>query len=545
MSNGYIKLKVTLPPTKISRTIVVPGDMTLDYLNDAIQAVMGWENCHLWNFTSSKRGRGVIYAIPRDKEDDFVNPFAPKEVRMDATKTPLYKVLPVKGSKVYYEYDFGDGWKHVITRMMDPRVGEIICEKSKGADGIEDFGGPYNLAHFLTKAEEVIAGLESFEGLGNFEFEDEGDLREYLAGRTKAELTAALKRALDGVGEPESVPTIDNDTPFDSEQAKLFSDCMAITVNTCIWNLIEEAMRNGGSFEFYDPDKEIIKYFLDKFPAVKIKDAENGTFHIEPSKITLPKNWVQWYNDFGEKFLPLREQFDLLEMYASAAVNLYGFITIDELRELILRYDPGFNDGAIDWVGTLRLREYGNCLTQYRFHNDLLISNKRFPPEMEGLDKAIWDVKQNHEKFPRMYPETRQNLFLWNEDIKACKGSEVNALRVVLGSIYSINNEEQIDFLLDKIFCLIIIGVPPDVVYKCLIDNFLIKPINGGPKKNLIKAIQQCADVLPNINLNGNSPLGVKEMEEKKLLHSPVSRNAPCPCGSGKKYKMCCGRSLS
>ena len=47
MSNGYIKLKVTLPPTKISRTIVVPGDMTLDYLNDAIQAVMGCENCHL------------------------------------------------------------------------------------------------------------------------------------------------------------------------------------------------------------------------------------------------------------------------------------------------------------------------------------------------------------------------------------------------------------------------------------------------------------------------------------------------------------------
>jgi preprotein translocase subunit SecA len=22
-----------------------------------------------------------------------------------------------------------------------------------------------------------------------------------------------------------------------------------------------------------------------------------------------------------------------------------------------------------------------------------------------------------------------------------------------------------------------------------------------------------------------------------------ISRNAPCPCGSGKKYKMCCGRA--
>ena len=542
MNNSYIKLKVTLPPTKISRTIVVPGDMTLDYLNDAIQAIMGWENCHLWHFTSLKNGRGVIYELPREKEYDFSNPFAPKKVVIDATKTPLYKVLPVKGSKVYYEYDFGDGWKHVITRMMDPKVGEIVCEKSEGPDGIEDFGGPYYLTHFLIKAENVIAGIESFEDLDNFEFEDEGDLRKYLTGRSKVELTAALKRALDDVGEPESVPTIDNDTPFDSELAKVFSDYMAVTVNSCIWNLIEEAMRNGGSFEFNDPEKEIIRYFLEKFPGVQIKDGEFGPFHAKPSKMILPKNWVQWYNDFGERYLPFREQFDLLENYASAAVNLYGFITIDELRELILRYDPGFNDGAIDWVGTLRLREYGNSLTQYRFQDDSLISNKRFPSEMEGLDKAIWDVKQNQKKYPRMYPETRNDLFLWEEDISACKGPEVKALSVVLGSVYEIN-KDQVDFLLDKIFCLIVIGVPSNVIYKCLIDNFLIKPISGGPKKNLINAIQQCAEALPNINLNGNSPAEAKELDEQKLLHPPISRNAPCPCGSGKKYKMCCGRS--
>ena len=24
----------------------------------------------------------------------------------------------------------------------------------------------------------------------------------------------------------------------------------------------------------------------------------------------------------------------------------------------------------------------------------------------------------------------------------------------------------------------------------------------------------------------------------------PIGRNDPCPCGSGKKYKKCCGRSL-
>ena len=35
------------------------------------------------------------------------------------------------------------------------------------------------------------------------------------------------------------------------------------------------------------------------------------------------------------------------------------------------------------------------------------------------------------------------------------------------------------------------------------------------------------------------------EPEEKKPFTAPkkIPRNAPCPCGSGKKYKNCCGKS--
>jgi hypothetical protein len=35
--------------------------------------------------------------------------------------------------------------------------------------------------------------------------------------------------------------------------------------------------------------------------------------------------------------------------------------------------------------------------------------------------------------------------------------------------------------------------------------------------------------------------LGLFEAKPKKEK-TPVSRNAPCPCGSGRKYKLCCGR---
>jgi uncharacterized protein YecA (UPF0149 family) len=40
----------------------------------------------------------------------------------------------------------------------------------------------------------------------------------------------------------------------------------------------------------------------------------------------------------------------------------------------------------------------------------------------------------------------------------------------------------------------------------------------------------------------------VEEVEEEEpetpppAIKEKISRNAPCPCGSGKKYKKCCGK---
>jgi preprotein translocase subunit SecA len=31
--------------------------------------------------------------------------------------------------------------------------------------------------------------------------------------------------------------------------------------------------------------------------------------------------------------------------------------------------------------------------------------------------------------------------------------------------------------------------------------------------------------------------------EEQTTIEKKIPRNAPCPCGSGKKYKQCCGQS--
>ena len=31
--------------------------------------------------------------------------------------------------------------------------------------------------------------------------------------------------------------------------------------------------------------------------------------------------------------------------------------------------------------------------------------------------------------------------------------------------------------------------------------------------------------------------------KENEVVEKKIARNDPCPCGSGKKYKQCCGKS--
>jgi preprotein translocase subunit SecA len=39
------------------------------------------------------------------------------------------------------------------------------------------------------------------------------------------------------------------------------------------------------------------------------------------------------------------------------------------------------------------------------------------------------------------------------------------------------------------------------------------------------------------------APQGELKVKQIKLEQPKVGRNDPCPCGSGKKYKKCCGKS--
>lgn len=132
-----VKLKVTLagvrPPTW--RRLLVPADMTLADLHDAIQASMGWLDGHLHEFDIGFARYGDRSAI-----DDV-------DEEADVT---LADIIDAGVKRFRYTYDFGDDWLHQIAveATSPPEEGQRYpaCVGGKSACPPEDCGGPVRLA---------------------------------------------------------------------------------------------------------------------------------------------------------------------------------------------------------------------------------------------------------------------------------------------------------------------------------------------------------------------------------------------------------------
>ncbi|MEO6994805.1 MAG: plasmid pRiA4b ORF-3 family protein, partial [Lacunisphaera sp.] len=127
---------------RIWRVFSVPGNIRLDRLHDAMQAVMGWTNSHLHAFRIGTNEYGQ--AAPSDT--DWQQAMSDMITR-DESKFTLRDLITAEGDKFHYNYDFGDNWEHEIkVKEILPtakRLKSAHCHGGKRACPPEDCGGPF------------------------------------------------------------------------------------------------------------------------------------------------------------------------------------------------------------------------------------------------------------------------------------------------------------------------------------------------------------------------------------------------------------------
>lgn len=125
------------PP--IWRRLEIRGDLTLEQVHTAIQAAMGWADCHLHHFSGpGKYAWERPYFLTDWDVEEGEEGLHEREARLD-------QVLRRPKDQLFYVYDFGDGWEHrlKVERVRDATDDDpsVWCLTARLEAPPEDFGG--------------------------------------------------------------------------------------------------------------------------------------------------------------------------------------------------------------------------------------------------------------------------------------------------------------------------------------------------------------------------------------------------------------------
>jgi hypothetical protein len=136
------ELRVTLLDVSpaVWRLVRLPSALPLSTAHAVLQIAMGWEDRHLHEW----RVGDVTYGLSDEERWG--------ETLADESSVLLADVAPVD-TVLRYDYDFGDGWEHVVevvaVRPYDADVPPVACLAGARACPPEDCGGPPGYEHLL------------------------------------------------------------------------------------------------------------------------------------------------------------------------------------------------------------------------------------------------------------------------------------------------------------------------------------------------------------------------------------------------------------
>ncbi|MGH3414330.1 MAG: plasmid pRiA4b ORF-3 family protein [Marmoricola sp.] len=125
------------PP--IWRRLELAGDLPLSQVHEVLQTAMGWTDSHLHHFFLGPARDHLVEPFLTDfAEDEGDEGIHERDVRLDQTLVEV-------GDRLFYEYDFGDGWSHTIRLEVvtpyDESTPRAICVAGRRACPPEDCGG--------------------------------------------------------------------------------------------------------------------------------------------------------------------------------------------------------------------------------------------------------------------------------------------------------------------------------------------------------------------------------------------------------------------
>jgi len=188
------------------------------------------------------------------------------------------------------------------------------------------------------------------------------------------------------------------------------------------------------------------------------------------------------------------------------------------------------------------------------------IKPRSFTANYSGIARVLNTSVKISEAFdPRQpeleFPPLKEYMAIWdtgatNSVISERVINDLNLKSIGVTKVHTASKTEESDVFLINIMLLNNVGIPWLKVIKGYLVNadvlvgmdvicrgdFAITHLGDKTTFSFRFPSIECIDFVKN-KLNP-----AKNNQTQPPPHSKISRNAPCPCGSGKKYKKCCGK---
>lgn len=360
-----------------------------------------------------------------------------------------------------------------------------------------------------------------------------------------------------------------------------------------LWRLVEPALKDkSGRTEFTDDEDacstRCLRDVCPDWTVEDVTDDEARKAGETKTRLTAPATWREAYAKYAREVEGARACAGLRHFFVCAAARLYGAVDKKDLADLVLHWwdeakwlqEPHDEDTpearreaaaetAEDLFALARMRASSPFAVAY-VENGFVVSYDKYPPPEspdDPPDGALAKTLELRKGKERWDPDSLDDFLDWADDSYRDLPEEYDRLEDFILDTWELDVGD--DDEMDDLDCVM------DLVHDALAaGRGWMGAVNeirgyfetaGMQPKSFSRLAKLLCDAANHTRQDANRGFTPEEMVAKhglsgdidyEAVHSgfaddpnapvvrgtvKVGRNDPCPCGSGKKFKKCCG----